>query len=101
MTHCTSELPIAFEEAPVLTLTIQRTSLFSSGRGIDVLSAITVLFTISLEVYTHFKYRQIWKDVAYDGPSPGFSTALVLRLLGFTVIQLFYLLQVLMSIPIS
>lgn len=63
-----------------------------SGRGIDAVCAVTVIFTISLEIYTHLKYRKIWKDVDYDGPTQGFSTVLVLRLLGFTSLQLFYLL---------
>ncbi|KAI0095238.1 hypothetical protein BDY19DRAFT_902221 [Irpex rosettiformis] len=65
----------------------------SFGRGIDILNAVVVVFTIGLEIFTHFRYRQIFRDTraSRSGGQSGFSTALVIRLLGFTLLQLFYI----------
>jgi len=61
------------------------------GRGIDILCAVIVLFTISIEIFTLVKWREAWQNVKYQHCGSGFSTALVLRLLGFTCLQCFYL----------
>ena len=53
-----------------------------------------VVFTIGLEVFTHFRYRQIFRETRSSrsgGGQSGYSTALVIRLLGFTCLQLFYI----------
>ncbi|KAI0347988.1 hypothetical protein BDW22DRAFT_40477 [Trametopsis cervina] len=61
-------------------------------RGIDIFNAVTVVFTIGLEIFTHIRYRQIWRNIGYGrSEENGFSTALVIRLISFTSLQLFYI----------
>ncbi|KAI0690736.1 hypothetical protein BC835DRAFT_1417574 [Cytidiella melzeri] len=62
-------------------------------RGIDILNAVVVVSTIALELFMLVRYRQIWSG-AKEGSrlaQTGLSTALVIRLLGFTCTQLFYI----------
>ncbi|KAL4252442.1 hypothetical protein ABKN59_002732 [Abortiporus biennis] len=60
--------------------------------GVEIFSVVVVVITVSLEIYTIAKFRRNWQDIRNDGRPPSkFGVSQALRIAGFTILQLNYL----------
>ena len=82
-------LQVLVRPAATLLRFMRLKRLYSSSRGIEIFSCCIAFSTVSLQVYTVVRCRSIWRNIPHLEPCRVFGKGFVLRVLAFTVCQLF------------